>query len=117
MKNHPSKPELTSSSKRNPLNLKIGDQIAIIGYSTIDYDSDGIRKLYNHPKHSIVFVCGIRKKATGKYEKGSSYATLDGYDYDQPSLAVDKYHNFYECRDSITGQPFLVHPSNILKKP
>jgi len=49
-------------------------------------------------------VIGKVKRATGKY----------GRNNDEPNcLVIDKYHDFYEVRASLTNKPFMVHPDDI----
>ena len=105
-------------TKSNPLNLKIGDKVRITGTTNVEYDKEDNRILKHLPHQMLVLVCGIKKKATGKYESGSPRGVdyFGDSDYEPPCLVVDKYHYLYECRVSITGQPFLVHPTNIIQK-
>lgn len=105
------------SSKKNPLNLQIGDRIEISATTKVEYDNEENRILLHSKCSHICYVCGIQKKATGAYKKGS-HAAVDYYgdsDYEPPCLVVDKYHYLYECRKDITSHSFLVHPTHITK--
>ena len=108
---------LMKSSKKNPLNLQIGDRIEISATTKVEYDSEENRILVHSEYSHVCYVCGIQKKATGSYEKGSP-AGVDYFgdsDYEPPRLVVDKYHYLYECRTDIMKHSFLVHPTHITK--
>lgn len=50
-------------------------------------------------------VIGKLRRATGQYSKGNYES--------QPSLIVDKFHDFYEVRTGLKNKPVLVHPDDI----
>jgi hypothetical protein len=105
----------------NPLGLKIGQEISVRAYSTLEYDDKGNRRVVKHDTTAningklatmAVTVCCCVVRCTGKVIQGSS-----GFDYDggsQTEFKTEKRIAFYECRDTIDSKPFLIHPEDIV---
>jgi hypothetical protein len=100
------------STSGNPLGLELGERCVIKKECRVEYVEDDKKLLFTAlPKGSTAKVVGVKKKATGRYVKGSLQGLGD--DYDPPYLKVDKYHILYEFKRLVTDEPFFVHSDDI----
>ena len=104
-------------SKKNPLNLSIGDQIRTSYTSVVDYfgNKKVIEKI---PNKKVLTITGSKLKCTGTYEDSQAYPTPgDDFDYEPPRLKVDQRIRFYLCKENFDSQEVLVHPDDIYVTP
>lgn len=111
---------LRLSTSSNPIGLRLGEHVSYRRKCVVDYDeNDNKRVIFDAPASAPLscVVIGSIKKAVGKYYPGGKPVmfTMGGYDdYDPPRLEVDHYVWLYECRKTIDGKPFFVHPDDIV---
>ncbi len=100
-------------SKKNPLNLSIGDRVRVSHISIVTYvdDKKVVEKIAND---KVLTITGSKVKCTGTYEDGQQHQTMDGeFDYEPPRLKVDKRIRFYLCKERFDSQEVMVHPDDI----
>lgn len=100
-------------SKRNPLNLSIGQVVRVEGSVRFGYDEDNRRqKFLTNDNPSELIIIGVCRKATGEYQRGFS-----GFDeYEPPSFVPEKYYVVYEAKESIESRKVhYILPEQITK--
>jgi len=100
------------STSDNPLGLRIGEVVRVRRVCTIAYDGDQKRLFFDDFKRAAI-ITGSVKRALGTYIPGRTYHLIDAPDADPPRLKVSQYVRLYECRTTMNGRSFLVHPDDI----
>jgi hypothetical protein len=94
---------------------QIGTKVDILAKAYVNYNEQQKRVLYRDIVPPITCqVCGVVRKALGKYHRGGKENKFQFDDYpDPPYLKVSTYIFLYECRTKLNSKPFLVHPDDI----
>jgi len=101
------------STNDNPLGLRIGEVVRVRRVCTIAYDGDQKRFFFEDFKRAAIII-GSVKRALGTYIPGRIYHLIDSPGDDESGrLKVSKYIRLYECRTTMGGRSFLVHPDDI----
>lgn len=105
------------STHDNPLGLRIGEVVRVKRVCHVDYDgtfkeNGAEKKLWFDDFGRSAIIIGTVKRALGKYVAGGG-GSYDWDDYVPAYLKVSKYVRLYECRTTISGKTFLVHPDDI----
>lgn len=103
----------------NPLGLRIGEVVKVRRTCRVEYEgafqeNGAEKKLWFDDFNGALIVAGSVKRALGKYVAGSSgHGEWD--DFVPAYLKVSKYVWLYECKKTMSGKPFLVHPDDITR--